>query len=70
MMEIRGRTRLVTGRCTRLTLTAETFEEERILGIILKGLTQRHTKFEISCRGEPLGGFEFGGGRPNRGGPA
>lgn len=49
----------VTGRLRRLRLTAETFEEERVLKMIFDGLTNDGTLFELTRDGESQGSFRF-----------
>jgi hypothetical protein len=50
----------LTGRVTRIQLTADSFEDQRILKMIIDGLASGGTLFELSKDGEPCGAFRFG----------
>lgn len=52
----------LTGRIRRLQLTAESFEEERILKMLFDGIMNDDTLFELSHLGESCGSFRFNGG--------
>ena len=58
-MDARITTSQLTGRITRLTLKAETFDDERILAMIADGLASADTLFELTRNGEPKGAFRF-----------
>ena len=53
----------LTGRVTRIEITADSFEDERILKMIIDGLENGGTLFELTRDGEPCGAFTFAGCR-------
>jgi hypothetical protein len=61
-MDVLIDTSTITDRVTRLTLTAESFQEERILRMILDGLLKEGIKFYMTRDGQPVESFEFSGG--------
>lgn len=51
----------LTKRVTAVRLKSETFDEERLLGLIVDGITHDGTLFELSREGKPCGSFRFSG---------
>jgi hypothetical protein len=49
----------LTGRVTQLHLTANSFEDERILKMIFDGLVTGGTLFELTKNGQHCGSFTF-----------
>lgn len=56
----------LTGRIRRLRLTADTFDEERVLKIMLDGLVHDDTLFQLTRDGEPCGAFKFSGAKERK----
>jgi hypothetical protein len=53
----------LTGRVTRVELTAGSFADERILRFLVDGLAHDGTLFELTRNGEPVGTFTFNKGK-------
>ncbi len=53
----------LTGRVTRVELRASSFEDERILAMIVDGLISGGTLFELTRDSESCGAFTFSGVR-------
>jgi hypothetical protein len=68
-MDARITTNQLTGRVQRLRLTAESFQEERILAMITDGLVNGETLFELTRSGEPRGAFRFNRSQEEGDGP-
>jgi hypothetical protein len=57
----------ITGRVIRVELKANSFEEERLLRMIVNGIADGGTLFELSRNGEPKGAFTFNNSRREEG---
>ncbi len=58
-MDIVTRHDVLTDRIVKLTVKADTYEEQRILAMLFDGLTHGGTLFALTRGGEPKGSFTF-----------
>ena len=53
----------LTGRIERLTMVAESFQEQRILRLLVDGMLDERIQFRAGVEGEPAHRFSFGKGK-------